>query len=72
MTRWPRHRHDRSSPVRLADGSLLTGLLEFFEQGAAGGKAVLELIGDDLIKDSRTFAEVFQESIGGQSGTAGK
>lgn len=66
-------------PIGLADGSLLTGLLEFFEEGVAAGTGVLELIGDDvaafadeLIKDSRTFAEVYQESISGKPGTAGK
>jgi DNA-binding ferritin-like protein (Dps family) len=66
-------------PVDLEDGSLLTGLLEFFEEGAASGKGVLELIGndvaafcDDLVKDSRTYADVYQESIEGKSGTAGK
>ncbi|TMR21335.1 DUF1048 domain-containing protein [Nonomuraea turkmeniaca] len=66
-------------PVGLTDGSLLTGLLEFFEEGAAAGKGVLELIGDDvaafaddLIKDSRTYAELYQESISGEPGTAGK
>ncbi|MEU8359803.1 DUF1048 domain-containing protein [Nonomuraea sp. NPDC048882] len=66
-------------PIGLADGSLLTGLLEFFEEGVAAGTGVLELIGDDvaafadeLIKDSRTFAEVYQESISGEPGTAEK
>ncbi|MEV0315516.1 DUF1048 domain-containing protein [Nonomuraea fuscirosea] len=66
-------------PIGLADGSLLTGLLEFFEEGVAAGTGALELIGDDvaafadgLIKDSRTFAEVYQESISGKPGTAEK
>ncbi|PRX64240.1 DNA-binding ferritin-like protein (Dps family) [Nonomuraea fuscirosea] len=66
-------------PIGLADGSLLTGLLEFFEEGVAAGTGALELIGDDvaafadgLIKDSRTFAEVYQESISGEPGTAEK
>ncbi|WP_062350526.1 DUF1048 domain-containing protein [Herbidospora yilanensis] len=59
-------------PVGLHDGTLLSGIVDFFEQGAADGKGVLELIGDDvaafsdgLIKDSRTYAEIYQESIGG-------
>lgn len=59
-------------PVDLVDGSLLTGILEFFEEGVAAGKGVLELVGDDvaafcddLIKDSRTFAEIYQESVKG-------
>ncbi len=66
-------------PVDLADGRLLSGIVDFFEEGAAAGKGVLELIGndvaafcDDLIKDSRTYAEVYQESISGKPGTAGK
>lgn len=66
-------------PVDLLDGSLLSGIVDFFEEGAAAGKGVLELIGDDaaafcddLVKDSRTYAEVYQESIGGKPGTAEK
>ncbi|MEV0589983.1 DUF1048 domain-containing protein [Nonomuraea cavernae] len=66
-------------PVGLADGSLLSGILEFFEEGVAAGKGVLELIGndvaafcDDLVKDSRTYADLYQESISGEPGTAGK
>ncbi|MGO1049411.1 DUF1048 domain-containing protein [Crossiella sp. CA198] len=66
-------------PVDLLEGTLLSGIVDFFEEGAAGGKGVLELIGedvaafcDDLIKDSRTNADVYQESISGKSGTAGK
>lgn len=57
-------------PVDLVDGGLLPGIVDFFEAGAADGKGVLELIGtdvaafcDDLIKDSRTYADVYQESI---------
>ncbi|QYC41986.1 hypothetical protein Nocox_21910 [Nonomuraea coxensis DSM 45129] len=56
-------------PVGLVEGPLLPGLLDFFEEGAATGKGVLELIGDDvaafaddLIKDSRTYADIYQES----------
>ena len=48
-------------PVDLADGALLSGIIDFFEEGVAAGKGVLELIGDDvaafcddLVKDSRT------------------
>ncbi|MEV7046067.1 DUF1048 domain-containing protein [Amycolatopsis sp. NPDC051061] len=62
-------------PVDLADGQLLSGVADFFEEGAAAGKGVLELIGDDvaafcddLIKDSRTYAEVYQESLGRDAG----
>jgi DNA-binding ferritin-like protein (Dps family) len=57
-------------PIDLLDGHLLVGIVDFFEGGAADGKGVLELIGtdvaafcDDLIKDSRTYADVYQESI---------
>ena len=66
-------------PVDLVDGSLLSGIVDFFEEGAATGKGVLELIGtdvaafcDDLVKDSRTYADVYQESISGEPGTAEK
>ncbi|NAS23563.1 DUF1048 domain-containing protein [Herbidospora sp. NEAU-GS84] len=59
-------------PVELHDGTLLSGILDFFEEGVTEGKGVLELTGDDvaafcddLIKDSRTYAEIYQESIGG-------
>jgi DNA-binding ferritin-like protein (Dps family) len=47
--------------VDLFDGTLLSGVVDFFEEGVAAGKGVLELIGndvaafcDDLVKDSRT------------------
>ena len=66
-------------PVDLSDGTLLSGIVDFFEEGVAARKGVLELIGsnvaafcDDLIKDSRTYADVYQESISGKPGTAGK
>ena len=66
-------------PIDLLDGSLLSGILDFFEEGVAAGKGVLELIGndvaafcDDLVKDSRTYADIYQESIGGEPGTAEK
>ncbi|MFI6925229.1 DUF1048 domain-containing protein [Nonomuraea spiralis] len=66
-------------PVDLLGGSLLPGLLDFFEEGVVAGKGVLELIGDDvaafcddLVKDSRTYADLYQESIGKNHGTAGK
>ena len=66
-------------PVDLTGGHLLPGIVDFFEEGVADGKGVLELIGNDvaafcdgLIKDSRTYAEVYQESISRKSGTAGK
>ncbi|MFE9664455.1 DUF1048 domain-containing protein [Streptomyces sp. NPDC005955] len=63
-------------PVDLPDGNLLSGIVDFFEEGAASGKGVLQLIGqdvaafcDDLIKDSRTYADLYQESARGTSGT---
>ncbi|MFD7964655.1 DUF1048 domain-containing protein [Streptomyces zaomyceticus] len=64
-------------PIDLPDGPLLPGIVDCFEEGVASGKGVLELIGndvaafcDDLVKDTRTYADVYQESIGGESGTA--
>lgn len=58
-------------PVELTDGTeLLTGIIELFEEGAALGKGVLEVTGrdvaafcDDLIKDSKTHADIYQESV---------
>lgn len=57
-------------PVDLLDGPLLSGIVDFFEEGVAAGKGVLELIGDDaaafsddLIKDSKTYADIHQEAI---------
>jgi DNA-binding ferritin-like protein (Dps family) len=66
-------------PVGLADGHLLSGIVDFFEEGAQAGRGVLELIGtdvaafcDDLIKDTPTNADVFQESASGARGPAEK
>lgn len=66
-------------PINLSGDKLLPGIVDFFEQGAAAGTGVVELIGtdvaafcDDLIKGSRTYAEVYQESIRGKTGTADK
>ncbi|WP_406121332.1 DUF1048 domain-containing protein [Streptomyces canus] len=66
-------------PIDLPDGPLLPGIVEFFEEGVAAGKGVLQLTGndvaafcDDLVKDSPTFAEVYQQSISGERGTAEK
>ena len=57
-------------PIGLLDGGLLPGIVDFFEEGAASGKGVLEVTGtdvaafcDELIKDSRTYADVYQESL---------
>ncbi|CAM3789646.1 DUF1048 domain-containing protein [Marinicrinis lubricantis] len=57
-------------PVELTDGTgLLSGIVDLFEEGAASGKGVLEVTGndvaafcDDLIKDSKTYADIYQES----------
>jgi DNA-binding ferritin-like protein (Dps family) len=66
-------------PIDLLDGRLLPGIVDFFEEGVAADRKVLELIGDDvaafcddLIKDSRTYADIYQESLGGRTGTAEK
>jgi DNA-binding ferritin-like protein (Dps family) len=57
-------------PVELTVGiGLLSGIIDLFEEGAALGKGVLEVTGsdvaafcDDLIKDSKTYADIYQES----------
>lgn len=58
-------------PLELNYGiSLLSGIIDLFEEGAAMGKGVLEVTGidvaafcDDLIKDSKTYADLYQESV---------
>ena len=35
-------------PVDLADGTLLSGIVDLFEEGVAAGQGVLELIGGDV------------------------
>ncbi|SHN87697.1 DUF1048 domain-containing protein [Desulfitobacterium chlororespirans] len=58
-------------PVELSDGmSLLSGIVDLFEEGAALGKGVLEVTGrdvaafcDELIGDSKIYADVYQESV---------
>ena len=67
-------------PVELTDGTdLLSGIIDLFEEGAALGKGVLEVTGsdvaafcDDLIKDSRTFADILQESVDQEVNKANK
>ena len=57
-------------PVELHEGiGLLSDILSFFEEGAAAGKSVLEITGTDvaafvdaLIGDSKTYADLYQES----------
>ncbi|WP_438434295.1 DUF1048 domain-containing protein [Gorillibacterium sp. sgz500922] len=58
-------------PVELTEGTdLLSGIVDLFEEGAAMGKGVLDVTGsdvaafcDDLIKDSKTYADLYQESV---------
>ena len=58
-------------PVELTEGiGLLSGIIDLFEEGAYLGKGVLEVTGndvaafcDDLIKDSKTYADIYQESV---------
>ncbi len=58
-------------PVELSEGTdLLSGIIDLFEEGAALGKGVLQVTGsdvaafcDDLIKESKTYADAYQESV---------
>ncbi|MCL1631939.1 DUF1048 domain-containing protein [Sporolactobacillus sp. CPB3-1] len=58
-------------PVQLTEGTgLLSEIVDLFEDGAALGKDVLEVTGkdvaafcDDPIKDSKTYADIYQESV---------
>ncbi|MBV7275822.1 DUF1048 domain-containing protein [Clostridium sp. PL3] len=58
-------------PIELANGiGLFSGIVDLFEEGVALGKGVLEVTGrdvaafcDDLIKDSKTYADTYQESV---------
>lgn len=58
-------------PVDLnSEKGLLSGIVDLFEEGAASGKGVLEVTGndvaafcDELIKDSKTYADLYQESV---------
>ena len=58
-------------PAQLTEETgLLSGIVELFEEGAASGKGVLEVTGSDvaafcdgLIKDSKTYADDYQESV---------
>jgi len=67
-------------PVELNEGtSLLSGIVDLFEEGAALGKGVLEVTGsdvaafsDDLIKDSKTYADIYQEYVDREVGKAVK
>lgn len=58
-------------PAQPTEGTdLLSGIVDLFEEGAALGKGVLEVTGsdvaafcDDLIKDSKTYADIYQEAV---------
>ncbi|WP_427181694.1 DUF1048 domain-containing protein [Paenibacillus sp. TC-CSREp1] len=58
-------------PVELTNGTgLLSGIVDLFEEGTVLGKSVLEVTGsdvaafcDDLIKNSKTYADIYQESV---------
>jgi DNA-binding ferritin-like protein (Dps family) len=58
-------------PVELTEGTgLLSGIIDLFAEGAASGKGVLEVTGrdvaafcDDLIKDSKTYADIYQQAL---------
>ena len=50
---------------------LFSGIIDLFEEGAAVGKGVLEVTGSDvvafcdaLVKNSKTYADIYQESVG--------
>jgi DNA-binding ferritin-like protein (Dps family) len=50
--------------------NMLKGLVELFEQGAADGKHVLEITGDDvaafvdgLLRDEKTYADSLREKL---------
>ena len=67
-------------PVELTEGTgLLSGIVDLFEEGAALGKGVLEVTGSDvavfcdgLIKDSKTYADIYQESVDREANRAMK
>ena len=59
----------KTCPVEV--GTVLSGIVDLFAEGAALGKGVLEVTGsnvaafcDDLCKDSKTHADILQESVG--------
>jgi DNA-binding ferritin-like protein (Dps family) len=66
-------------PVGLTDGTLLSDLVDLFEQGAADGRGVLEVTGSDvaafcdgLVGDSPAYAHIYQESIRSEAPRGGK
>lgn len=58
-------------PVELTERiELLSGIVDLFEDGATNGKDVLNVTGkdvaafcDDLIKDSKTYYDLYKESV---------
>ncbi len=58
-------------PVELTEGTgILSGIIDLFEEGVSLRKGVLEVTGsdvaafcDDLMKDSKTYADICQESV---------
>jgi DNA-binding ferritin-like protein (Dps family) len=55
---------------KVGGAGLLSGIIGLFEEGAALGKGVLEVTGsdvaafcDDLIKDSKTYDDIYQQSF---------
>jgi DNA-binding ferritin-like protein (Dps family) len=63
-------------PTDLPDGRLLSGIVDFFEEGVAAGKGVLALVGndvaafcDDLVKASRNHADIHQVRACGATGS---
>lgn len=58
-------------PVELSEStSLLSGIVDLFEEAVISGRHVLEVTGNDvaafcdnLIKDSQTYADLYQEAV---------
>jgi len=58
-------------PMDLANGiEVLPGIITLFEEGVSAGKGVLEVTGkdvasfcDELIKDSKTYADMVQDKV---------
>jgi DNA-binding ferritin-like protein (Dps family) len=65
-------------PPDVFDGRLLSGIVDFFEEGAAASKGVLELIGNDVaafcddLVDGDTCAGTRQEPVSGEPRRAEK
>jgi DNA-binding ferritin-like protein (Dps family) len=54
----------------LIDGTVFSEIVDLFEEGVALGKVVLEVTGsdvstfcDELVKNSKTYADIYQESV---------